>query len=139
MEKIQKEVLLPNSPSVYGNLPNWHSPPVQIAESSELVGEVEDFTSLEREYAEDDLVYQAKIKVSIGISLLHDDIVGHHNAVYTVQYLLSVFASWHNIVIVLPVDLSAVVCFQWMVLMGCGFTSGGQELRAVFSAVLCKI
>ena len=48
---------------------------MQIAESSELVGEVEDFTSLEREYAEDDLVYQAKIKVSIGINLLHDDIV----------------------------------------------------------------
>lgn len=40
-------------------------PPVQIAESSELVGEVEDFTSLEREYAEDDLIYQAKIKVSL--------------------------------------------------------------------------
>lgn len=66
---------------------------MQIAESSELVGEVEDFTSLEREYAEDDLIYQAKIKVSIGINLLHDDIVGHHNAVYTVQYLLSVLAS----------------------------------------------
>ena len=48
---------------------------MQIAESSELVGEVEDFTSLEREYAEDDLVYQAKIKVSISINLLHDDIV----------------------------------------------------------------
>ena len=66
---------------------------MQIAQSSELVGEVEDFTSLEREYAEDDLIYQAKIKVSIGINLLHDDIVGHHNAVCTVQYLLSVLAS----------------------------------------------
>lgn len=43
-------------------------PPVQIAESSELVGEVEDFTSLEREYAEDDLIYQAKIKVSLDIA-----------------------------------------------------------------------
>ena len=105
MEKIQKEVLLPNSPSVYGKLSHWHSPPVQIAESSELVGEVEDFTSLEREYAEDDLVYQAKIKVSISINLLHDDIVWHHSAVYTVQYLLNVLASWHNIAVVLPMNV----------------------------------
>lgn len=37
---------------------------LQIAESSELVGEVEDLASLEKEYARDDLIYQEKIRVS---------------------------------------------------------------------------
>ena len=37
---------------------------LQIAESSELVGDVEDIASLEKEYARDDLIYQEKIKVS---------------------------------------------------------------------------
>jgi len=35
---------------------------LQIAESSELVGEVEDLASLEKEYARDDLIYQEKIR-----------------------------------------------------------------------------
>ena len=37
----------------------------QIAQSSELVGELEDISSLETEYASDDHVYQAKIQVSL--------------------------------------------------------------------------
>ena len=37
----------------------------QIAESSELVGGVEDLQSLSKEYSADDNVYQAKIKVGV--------------------------------------------------------------------------
>lgn len=37
---------------------------VQIAESTPLVGEREDLSSLTKEYAEDDEIYQGKIKVS---------------------------------------------------------------------------
>lgn len=36
---------------------------IQIAESSKLVGDLEDLSCLEAEYASDDHVYQAKIKV----------------------------------------------------------------------------
>lgn len=35
----------------------------QVAESSALVGELEDLSALEKEYASDDLIYQAKIQV----------------------------------------------------------------------------
>lgn len=42
----------------------WSDVTLQIAESSELVGEVEDLASLEKEYARDDLIYQEKIRVS---------------------------------------------------------------------------
>ena len=37
---------------------------VKIAESTLLVGEKEDLSSLEKEYSEDDAIYQAKIEVS---------------------------------------------------------------------------
>lgn len=37
---------------------------VQIAESAPLVGEREDLSSLEKEYAEDDDIYLGKIRVS---------------------------------------------------------------------------
>ena len=37
---------------------------VQIAESTPLVGEREDLSSLAKEYAEDDEIYQGKIQVS---------------------------------------------------------------------------
>ena len=42
----------------------------QVAESSPLVGELEPLLVLAREYAEDDHVYQAKVKVG------HDDATG---------------------------------------------------------------
>lgn len=38
---------------------------VQIAESTPLVGEREDLSSLVKEYAEDDEIYQGKIQVSL--------------------------------------------------------------------------
>ena len=37
---------------------------MQVAESAPLVGEREDLSSLVKEYAENDVVYQAKIQVS---------------------------------------------------------------------------
>ena len=37
---------------------------VQIAETTPLVGEREDLSSLAKEYAEDDAIYQSKIQVS---------------------------------------------------------------------------
>ena len=40
----------------------------QIAESSELVGDVEDVHCLASEYSSDDNVYQAKIKVGESIN-----------------------------------------------------------------------
>lgn len=43
---------------------------VQIAESTPLVGEREDLSSLAKEYAEDDEIYQEKIQVSYN----HSDI-----------------------------------------------------------------
>ena len=36
---------------------------LQVARESELVGELEELGSLEKEYAQDDTVYQAKIQV----------------------------------------------------------------------------
>lgn len=36
----------------------------QIAQTSELVGELEDLSSLQSEYATDDHIYQAKIQVT---------------------------------------------------------------------------
>ena len=36
----------------------------QIAQTSELVGELEDMSSLQSEYATDDHIYQAKIQVT---------------------------------------------------------------------------
>lgn len=38
---------------------------MQIAQSAPLVGEREDLSSLAKEYAEDDTIYQSKIQVSI--------------------------------------------------------------------------
>ena len=38
---------------------------MQIAESAPLVGEREDLSSLAKEYAEDDTIYQSKIQVSV--------------------------------------------------------------------------
>ncbi len=37
--------------------------PTQVANGSELVGELEELSSLETEYAHDDAIYQAKIQV----------------------------------------------------------------------------
>ena len=41
---------------------------VQIAESAPLVGEREDLTCLEAEYAKEDTVYQAKIQASLTLN-----------------------------------------------------------------------
>ena len=72
VERIQKEVVTldPNSiqrTHVVTDV-SWNSQTtvthVQIAESSLLVGGREDLSSLGKEYAVDDVIYQAKIQVS---------------------------------------------------------------------------
>ena len=62
VERIQKEVY--DSSSSPDLLLVWRPVFPQIAESAPLVGEREDLSCLETEYAKEDTVYQAKIQAS---------------------------------------------------------------------------
>lgn len=68
VERIQKEVYTCNVFSyihpLYWKL-HFQYICMQIAQSAPLVGEREDLSSLAKEYAEDDTIYQSKIQVSI--------------------------------------------------------------------------
>lgn len=65
LDKIQKEVSIVQWQHTLLDLSVFDE---QIAESSELVGDVEDVHCLASEYSSDDNVYQAKIKVGESIN-----------------------------------------------------------------------